>query len=130
MGHGILSVKLCELDEAVCRLHGRIHLSESRNPEELDEEIARAERDLYELKSAVSGKLRFSQSAAVSRISRKYMAVEEALRSAASDDVQPSSDERLLIAEYYLDFAMLAAEKAVLESLMAIRSSMDEERRK
>ena len=96
----------------------------------IDEEIARAERELYELKSAVSGKLRFSQSAAVSRISRKYMAVEEALRSAATDDEQPSSDERLLIAEYYLDFAILAAEKAVLESLMAIRSSMDEDRRK
>ena len=129
MAHGILAVKLCELDDMICRLHGRIHLSESSNTGELDEEIARAERELYELQSSVSGKLSFSQSEAVSRISRKYRAVETALESIESDDPPASPDERILNAEYSLDFAMLAAEKAVLESLLAIRSSMDEDRR-
>ena len=29
MPHEILSVKLCELDEQIARLHSRIHLSET-----------------------------------------------------------------------------------------------------
>lgn len=40
MAHGMLSAKLCELDDDICRLHGRIQ----QGAENLNPEIKAAER--------------------------------------------------------------------------------------
>lgn len=61
-------------------------------------------------------------------IAKVYRTIENALSS--SEQKALSADERLLLAEYSLDFAMLAVRKAVLQSLRAIRSSENEDRSK
>ena len=124
MAHGMLSAKLCELDDDICRLHGRIQ----QGAENLDSEIRAAEFELEESQKSLNERLAFSRSEAVQDIAKIYRRIENALSS--SEQKELSADERLLLAEYSLDFAMLAVRKAVLQSLRAIRSSENEDRSK
>lgn len=124
MAHGMLSAKLCELDDDICRLHGRIQ----QGAENLDSGIRAAELELEESQRSLDEKLAFSRSEAVQDIAKIYRRIENALSS--SEQKELSADERLLLAEYSLDFAMLAVRKAVLQSLRAIRSSENEDRSK
>lgn len=123
MAYGMLSAKLCELDDDICRLHGRIQ----QGAENLDSEIRAAELDLEESQRSLNERLAFSRSEAVQDIAKIYRRIENAL---SSEQKELSADERLLLAEYSLDFAMLAARKAVLQSLRAIKSSENEDRSK
>ena len=123
MAYGMLSAKLCELDDDICRLHGRIQ----QGAENLDSEIRAAEFELEESQKSLNERLAFSRSEAVQDIAKIYRRIENAL---SSEQKELSADERLLLAEYSLDFAMLAARKAVLQSLRAIRSSENEDRSK
>ena len=123
MAYGMLSAKLCELDDDICRLHGRIQ----QGAENLDLEIRAAELELEESQRSLNERLAFSRSEAVQDIAKIYRRIENAL---SSEQKELSADERLLLAEYSLDFAMLAARKAVLQSLRAIRSSENEDRSK
>lgn len=123
MAHGMLSAKLCELDDDICRLHGRIQ----QGAENLDSEIRAAELELEESQKSLNERLAFSRSEAVQDIAKIYRRIENAL---SSEQKELSADERLLLAEYSLDFAMLAARKAVLQSLRAIKSSENEDRSK
>ena len=124
MAYGMLSAKLCELDDDICRLHGRIQ----QGAENLDSEIRAAELELEESQRSLNERLAFSRSEAVQDIAKIYRRIENALSS--SEQKELSADERLLLAEYSLDFAMLAVRKAVLQSLRAIRSSENEDRSK
>ena len=123
MAHGMLSAKLCELDDDICRLHGRIQ----QGAENLHSEIRAAELELEESQRSLNERLAFSRSEAVQDIAKIYRRIENAL---SSEQKELSADERLLLAEYSLDFAMLAARKAVLQSLRAIKSSENEDRSK
>lgn len=123
MAYGMLSAKLCELDDDICRLHGRIQ----QGAENLDSEIRAAEFELEESQKSLNERLAFSRSEAVQDIAKIYRRIENAL---SSEQKELSADERLLLAEYSLDFAMLAARKAVLQSLRAIKSSENEDRSK
>ena len=123
MAYGMLSAKLCELDDDICRLHGRIQ----QGAENLDSEIRAAELELEESQRSLNERLAFSRSETVQDIAKIYRRIENAL---SSEQKELSADERLLLAEYSLDFAMLAARKAVLQSLRAIRSSENEDRSK
>ena len=123
MAYGMLSAKLCELDDDICRLHGRIQ----QGAENLDSEIRAAELELEESQRSLNERLAFSRSEAVQDIAKIYRRIENAL---SSEQKELSVDERLLLAEYSLDFAMLAARKAVLQSLRAIKSSENEDRSK
>ena len=123
MAYGMLSAKLCELDDDICRLHGRIQ----QGAKNLDSEIRAAELELEESQRSLNERLAFSRSEAVQDIAKIYRRIENAL---SSEQKELSADERLLLAEYSLDFAMLAARKAVLQSLRAIRSSENEDRSK
>lgn len=123
MAYGMLSAKLCELDNDICRLHGRIQ----QGAENLDSEIRAAELELEESQRSLNERLAFSRSEAVQDIAKIYRRIENAL---SSEQKELSADERLLLAEYSLDFAMLAARKSVLQSLRAIKSSENEDRSK
>ena len=48
MAHEIMSVKLCELDDRVARLHSRLRLTETADAGTLDWEIAEQERQCAE----------------------------------------------------------------------------------
>ena len=123
MAYGMLSAKLCERNDDICRLPGRIQ----QGAENLDSEIRAAELELEESQRSLNERLAFSRSEAVQDIAKIYRRIENAL---SSEQKELSADERLLLAEYSLDFAMLAARKAVLQSLRAIRSSENEDRSK
>ena len=45
MSHGILSVKLCQLDDRVGRLHSRIQMSETASHSQLQQQIDMLERE-------------------------------------------------------------------------------------
>lgn len=126
MAYGMLSAKLCELDDDICRLHGRIQ----QGAENLDSEIRAAELELEESQKYLNEKLVFSRSEAVQNIAKVYRTIEDALAREQTELKELTADERLLLAEYSLDFAMLAARKAVLQSLRAIKSSENEDRSK
>lgn len=129
MAHGILSVKLCELDDRIGRLQGRIHLSESSDFDVLDDELRKMEKECSESRQALSDKLHHSKSDAVMRLAGSYDTVENAIRQLKRcDDKDRSADEKILLAEYSLDFALLAAETALYKALEAIKAFKDEQR--
>lgn len=129
MAREILSVKLCELDDRISRLQGRIHLSESSDFDALDDELRKMEKECSESRQALSDKLHHSKSDAVMSLAGSYDAVEDAIRQLKRcDGKDRSADEKILLAEYSLDFALLAAETALYKALEAIKAFKDEQR--
>ncbi len=131
MAHELLSVKLCELDEKLGRLHSRIQFSQTSDRDSLAKETQLVRRECEEEQQSLSRKLKFSRSEMAGRISRLYEKVEETVRGARNemengrDRISP--EEWLLLAEYSLDFASQAADRALLISLEAIGKQAEEE---
>ena len=131
MAHELLSVKLCELDEKLGRLHSRIQFSQTSDRDSLAKETHLVRREYEEEQQSLSRKLKFSRSEMAGRISRLYEKVEETVRGARNemengrDRISP--EEWLLLAEYSLDFASQAADRALLISLEAIGKQAEEE---
>lgn len=73
MAHEILSVKLCQLDDRIGKLHSRIHLSETAGHNQLRREIEVMEHECIESESALRENLRRSKSsiALIRRFSSK-----------------------------------------------------------
>ena len=136
MPHEILSVKLCELDEQIARLHSRIHLSETAGHERLRLEVEALQKECAETELTLCNKLHFSKAAVVTRLSEFYDKVEEIVRQETltppveSQDKDLAAEEKLLLAEYALDFAMQAANRALLTSLKAIETQMEQQEQK
>lgn len=135
MAHEILAVKLYEMDKEFARLHSRIELSESANLEQIKEEIKDLQRECKEGKLTLQKQLKYSRAKNVKRISEAYDKIEEIINKtqngfchSASDKQEEKSteDEMVLLAEYSLDFAMQAANNALLISMEAIRVQMEE----
>lgn len=129
MAHEILSVKLCELDEKVGRLHSRVHLSETASPSQLRQEIAALERECAETKMSLENKLKFSRADVISTLAKAYAEIEQVLQrtaaemkghASAQEDAETVAEGKLLTAEYALDFAMLAADRALLLSMESV----------
>ena len=131
MAHELLSVKLCELDEKLGRLHSRIQFSQTSDRDSLAKETQLVRRECEEEQQSLSRKLKFSRSEMAGRISRLYEKVEETVRGARNemengrDRISP--EEWLLLAEYSLDFASQAVDRALLISLEAIGKQAEEE---
>ncbi len=131
MAHELLSVKLCELDEKLGRLHSRIQFSQTSDRDSLARETQLVRRECEEEQQSLSRRLKFSRSEMAGRISRLYEKVEETVRSARNemesgrDKISP--EEWLLLAEYSLDFASQAADRALLISLEAMEKQTEEE---
>ena len=112
MAYELLSVKLCELDEKFERLHGRIQRSQTFDRSVLKQETQLVRRECEEEEQILSRRLRFSRKA------REEM---------ESGQGRLSSEDWLLLAEYSLDFAKQAADRALLISLEAIGRQADTE---
>mgnify|MGYP001625547287 CR=1 FL=1 len=103
MAHELLSVKLCELDEKLGRLHSRIQFSQTSDRDSLAKETQLVRRECEEEQQSLSRKLKFSRSEMAGRISRLYEKVEETVRGARNemengrDRISP--EEWLLLAE-------------------------------
>ena len=141
MAHEILSVKLCELDETIGRLHSRIHLSETAKYAQLCRETEALSRECAEAELALRKKLTYSRSKLVSLLAESYEEIEQILQKTesgigqlaeAAEQPDAAAEENILLAEYALDFAVQAANRALLFSLEAIQTQLpqpDAERR-
>lgn len=133
MSHEILSAKLNEMDRKLTKLHGRIlnceHVSDVRLKEEItclqfeiDEEEKLVFQTLMESKSDISIELRM-----------KLKTLKDQYRSALNQfeiDLQESKDpveKKCLFAEYGVDFALLAANHALLQAMKAIEAQKEME---
>lgn len=141
MTNEILAVKLCELDRRVGRLHSRILDLEHAPQEVLQQEIKALRREYQENEQMLRNNLRFSRAPSVAVLYQAYTEVEEVLerlrkqmeqeseenketQSSGTKKTPPLSEidpaeEKLLLAEYALDFAMQAADRALLISMEA-----------
>lgn len=128
MAHEILSVKLCELDERLSRLSSRIHLSETADHQQLSQDIRALRRECTETELALQQKLRLSKSDIVSLLADTYAEVEQSLKKTKTALLGKTSgfsgtdaaEKKTLLAEYALDFALQAANRALLLSMEAI----------
>ncbi len=135
MAHEILSVKLCELEDQLSRLSGRIHLSETAGQSQLRQEIQALRRECDETELALGARLRHSQCAMVSVLANSYNAVEtaiqaagDALRSQAQNaPPEEAAEQKILLAEYALDFAIQASNQALLLSMQAIDAQLTQQ---
>ena len=138
MAHEILSVKLCQLDDRVGRLHSRIHLSETADHNQLRQEIEVMERECIESESALKENLRRSKSSLISGLAQDYEQIERIVQRAKSriqriaaenPDAEAVAEEKILLAEYALDFAQQVADRALLLSMEAIDAQLSGQER-
>ena len=139
MSHEILSIKLRQLDDRVSRLHSRIHLSETASHIQLQQEIDAMKRECAESETVLLENLRHSRSRLVAILSQGYSQMEqivqemkEQLHLVAEDswDAETVAEEKLLLAEYALDFAHQAADRALLLSMDAIDTQLLQKERR
>lgn len=131
MNQGIFSAKLGELDEKICRMQGRIRSGESAAHSELTDEIESIRKECEETKQILYRELKFSRAGAVSQIAEAYTEIERMIqetkmkmndRGAETENEASFVEKKILLAEYMLDFAMQAADQALLISLEAIEA--------
>lgn len=133
MAHEILSVKLCQLDDRLEKLHARIHMSETASHDNLQQEIAVLERECTETDEILKKSLFGSKAQIVSVLSQNYGEIERTIketdiqlskRNTDRSDGEAFVEESILLAEYALDFAQRAAERALLLALKAIDAQL------
>ena len=138
MSHEILTIKLCELDEQIARLHSRIQLSELSSPGQREEEIDALKKECIQHEVALKTNLQHPKVKVLQKLSMSYGEVEEIIRKTETEMEMTLSEahheemyaeEKLLLAEYELDFAMMAANRALLISLQAIDAQLSQEQK-
>ena len=138
MSHTILSVKLCELDEKIGRLHSRIYLLESTPHNELKKEIEALKKECEETEFVIRERLKYSRAESVSRLSEAYNEAEKVIRKVRESiagagaegeekEASYSAEDKILLSEYMLDFAVQAADFARLASMEAIEAQMSQQ---
>ena len=133
MAHEILTIKLHELDEKISTLYSRIRLSEKAARGELSGEIEKLKKECDEEEIILRDKIRLSKARVMGRFEEKYGSLDEAANMAKqymeeyfseSADPEDEAEDRLLMAEFYLDFAVHVSNRAVLVSLEAIDAQL------
>lgn len=133
MAHEILSVKLCELEDQLARLNSRIHMSETADRGQLQGEIQALRRECAETELTLRTKLRCSRSGLVGTLAGSYGEIEQSVRrakdalkeqAASRGGKQADAEEKLLLAEYALDFALQASNRALLLAMEAIDAQL------
>ena len=136
MANGILSVKLYELDKKISQVHSRIQRSEAESHGQIREEIEALRNAYQENQLMLRNKLQFSKAGVVAKLLEAYNEVEQIIQKAQMEAGGPSNEalkqkssteEQILFAEYALDFAMQAANHALLISLEAIDAQMTQQ---
>lgn len=129
MEQGILSVKLYELDDKIGRMHSRIQAVERAENNQLKQEMEALERECAATDRSLREKLRFSKASSLSTLLKAYGTIEQAIQEIRQEQKSREesdknefswSEEKILLAEYALDFAIQAANRALLLSMKAI----------
>ena len=141
MAHEILMVKLCELEDRLIGLSSRIHLSETAGHEQLRQEIRALSNECAQTELTLQKKLQLSKAEFVAALAGTYGEIQQMIRrtmsaleeqAAGRNDADSASEEKILLAEYALDFAVQAANRALLLSMEAIEAQLtvqEQERR-
>ena len=132
MAHEILSIKLRQLDDRLKRLHRCIRMSETASHSQLRQEIRSLEQDCTQEKEALRESLQHSKSELAALLSQDYGQMEQIIgqsraRLQAAALRNPNREavmEEQLLAEYALDFAHQAADRALLLSMEAIDTQL------
>jgi hypothetical protein len=133
MSHEILSLKLSQLDDRLGRLHTRIHMSEMASHGRLQQEIASLEQECAETDEILKKNLYHSKAPIVSVLSQNYRQIERTIQKTdiqlrtigtGCQDSESLVEEKILLAEYAIDFAQRAADRALLLSLEAIDAQL------
>ena len=136
MAHEILAVKLCELEEQLSRLGGRIQLAETARKDQIQQEMEALARECAETELALQKKLQRSRAERVATLSDGYERIGEilqetkaALQAQATKRGAPDDavEEKILLAEYGLDFAVQAANRALLLAMEAIYAQLTQQ---
>ena len=135
MAQGILNAKLDELDRQLRKIHRKIQKSGSANPARLRADLEQVRKEYAENEKALRNRLRFSRSGVVTGLSVSYNQVEQIIRETKNKMEMPGGqeaekEEKILLAEYALDFAMQAAERALLLSLEAMETQTKQQEKK
>ena len=130
---GILYIKLNQLDERMGKLHSRIHISQKAGHSQLRREMETLQKECEETQAALRGNLQQSKSSMVSVLAQGYGQVEQIVQQSRkrlqdmaqdSPDAEAVVEEKILLAEYALDFAQQAADRALLLSMDAMDAQL------
>lgn len=133
MAHEILTIKMYELDKKIGCLQSRIQMSELADHDRIRAEAEELRRECRESEANLRNRLRFSKNGVVSLLADAYSEIEQTIEKTKEklgtpDLEEPgeelSMDERILFAEYTLDFAMQAVSQALLVSMETLDTYM------
>lgn len=133
MAREILSIKLSHLDDRMEKLHQRIRMSETASHTQLQKEIRSLKQDCIRTEEALRENLQHSKSELTTWLAKDYGQMEAIIRRSrarleAEAQSAPGSEAlaeaQLLLAEYALDFAHQAADRALLLSMEAIDTQL------
>ena len=137
MAHEILSVKMYELDKKLELTHSRIQLADSMDTARLQQQIQQLRQECEENRIVLENRLHYSKTECVVKLARVFDQVEEAVEKVLKTEninleqqpcnMQPRAEDKIHTAEYALDFAMQAANRALLVSLEAIEAQRRQE---
>lgn len=134
MTHETFAAKLNELDERFSALHNRIQVSEKSVPEALEEDIRSLEKECEIEKQTIRANMRDSRARPAELLLHAYDEIEairadtkrEIIRTlVAGEEGEISAENLAYLAEYMLDFAVLAANDALLVSMKAIQAQKE-----
>ena len=130
---GILYIKLNQLDERMGKLHSRIHISQKAGHSQLRREMETLQKECEETQAALRENLQQSKSSMGSVLAQGYGQVEQIVQQSRkrlqdmaqdSPDAEAVVEEKILLAEYALDFAQQAADRALLLSMDAMDAQL------
>lgn len=134
MSHEILSMKLCQLDERLAKLHNRVHISQTADHNQLQQQIEAMQREYAAYEATLRENLWRSKAGLVSVLNRGYRQIEQIIQDTQAqiqtietDSPETIVEQKILLAEYALDFAYQAADRALLLSMDAM-DAMDAQR--
>lgn len=136
MAHEILAIKLCELEDQLSRLSSRIHLSETAGHDQLQQEIKALVRECTETDLTLQKKLQLSRAEIVATLADMYGKVDKIVQqakqtlqeqTASHANPDTAAEDKILLAEYGLDFAVQAANQALLLAMEAIDAQLTQQ---
>ena len=129
MPQAILDVKLHELDDQLQQVHERIQKSGFADQERLQTEITQLSRECSDTSRMLCDRMSSSRAGLVTELAGVYKKVEQIIlefrgksENMAERQSEAEAEEKTLLAEYALDFAMQAANQALLLSLEAMEA--------
>lgn len=138
MTHEILTLKLQELDDQFSRLSRRIHSSQAADQIQIRQELSALSEEYTARLSALQQSLLQSRAEVAAVLASTYAEVEQAIQQAdrtlerrarSLTDREVQAEEKVLLAEYALDFALLAANRSLLLSLQALDAQFTQDER-